>query len=79
MSNITKVDKNLIVDTKIEKDDIVFYNVTDEPFKVYGIYHEDGKFRRLPESVAKQQVRAFGLCTPTLREDVCVSKQTARI
>ena len=53
MSNITKVDKNLIVDTKIEKDDIVFYNVTDEPFKVYGIYHEDGKFRRLPESVAK--------------------------
>ena len=34
MSNITKVDKNLIVDTKIEKDDIVFYNVTDEPFKV---------------------------------------------
>ncbi len=53
MSNISKVDKNLVVDTKIEKDDIVFYNVLEEPFKIYGIYHEDGKFRRMPESVAK--------------------------
>lgn len=53
MSNITKVDKNLAVETKIEKEDIVFYNALEKPFKIYGIYHEDGKFRRLPESVAK--------------------------
>ena len=53
MSNIAKVDNNLVVNTKIEKEDIVFYNVTDAPFKVYGIYHEDGKFRRMPENVAR--------------------------
>ncbi|MBQ3124747.1 MAG: hypothetical protein IJC09_04930 [Clostridia bacterium] len=53
MSKITEVDKNLKIETKIEKDDIVFYNALEEPFKIYGIYHENGRFRRMPESVAK--------------------------
>ena len=53
MAKITDVDKNLKVETKITKDDIVFYNVLEEPFKIYGIYHEDGRFRRMPENVAK--------------------------
>lgn len=53
MSNLAEIDKNLKVETKIEKDDIVFYNVLEEPFKIYGIYYEDGRFRRMPESVAK--------------------------
>lgn len=54
MAKISDVDKNLKVETKINKDDIVFYNVLEEPFKIYGIYHEDGRFRRMPESVAKE-------------------------
>lgn len=47
------IDPNLVVPTKIEKQDIKFYNVLEAPFKLYGVYYADGKFRRLPEAVAK--------------------------
>lgn len=53
MKRITDVDANFKIDTDIEKDDIVFYNILNEPFKIYGIFHEGGKFRRMPEKVAK--------------------------
>ena len=53
MSNIAEVDKNFVVDTKIEKDNIKFYNILEEPFKIYGVEYENGMFRRLPEAVAK--------------------------
>ena len=53
MNNIVKVDKNFAVSTKIEKDDIKFYDVLSEPFKIYGVFREGGKWRRMPEAVAK--------------------------
>lgn len=53
MSNIANIDKNFEVKSSIGKDDVVYRNVLEEPFKVYGVFHEDGKFRRLPETVAK--------------------------
>lgn len=53
MSDISKIDKNFIVDTKIDKDDIKFYNVNEEPFKVYGVYHTGERFVRMPAEVAK--------------------------
>jgi len=53
VKSIAEIDKNFKVDTKIAKSDIVFFNVEQEPFKVYGVFYEDGKYRRLPESVAK--------------------------
>ena len=53
MSNISNIDKNFKVETTIEQDDIVFYNADDERFEIFGIFKEDGKYRRLPESVAK--------------------------
>ena len=53
MDVITKTDKNFVVKTEIKKDDIVFYNSLSEPFKFYGCFYKDGKFRRLPEDVAK--------------------------
>lgn len=53
MVNMAKIDKNLVVQTSIEKDDIKFYSVEKDPFKVYGIFKEGGKYRRIPESVAK--------------------------
>ena len=46
-------DRNLIVETKINRPGIRFYNVLEEPFGIYGVYFEEGKFRRMPESVAK--------------------------
>lgn len=53
MFDITKVDKNFIVQTEIKKDDIRFYNIDNTPFKIYGVYKQDGKYRRMPESIAK--------------------------
>ena len=53
MSDISKIDKNFAVKTNIDKDGIKFYNADESPFKVYGVFRENGKYRRMPESVAK--------------------------
>ncbi len=53
MSNIEKVDKNFRIESQLNKSDIKYYNVKEKPFKIYGVFYEDGKFRRLPEAVAK--------------------------
>ena len=56
MNNSNNFDKNLIVDTKLKKEDIKFYSVLEAPFKIYGVtYDRDDKiFKRMPTSVAKK-------------------------
>lgn len=51
--NISEIDKNFAVVTEINKPDIRYIDVREDPFKIYGVYYRDGKFRRLPEEVAK--------------------------
>ena len=53
MKSITEIDKNFKVETNIQKDSIVFYNALSTPFKIHGVFHKDGKFRRMPEDAAK--------------------------
>ncbi len=53
VSDIAKIDKNFEVNTSIDKENIQFYNVNSEPFQLYGIFMENGKYRRMPEAVAK--------------------------
>ncbi len=53
MSDISKIDSNFAIKTKIEKEDIKFYSIDEFPFKVYGVFRENGKYRRMPEVVAK--------------------------
>jgi len=53
VSRIEDVDKNLKVETKIEKEGLKFYDALSEPFKIYGVFMEDGMFRRMPEKVAE--------------------------
>ena len=53
MLDISKIDSNFAVETKLGKDDIKFYKTDEAPFKIYGVFKEDGKYRRLPEGVAK--------------------------
>ena len=38
LGGFVKVDKNLIIETKIDKPDIKFYDVRQAPFDVYGFY-----------------------------------------
>lgn len=47
------IDPNMVVPTELNKPDIKFYDVREAPFGVYGVYYEDGMFRRLPEAVAE--------------------------
>ena len=39
---------------ELERNDIQFHSVHDHPFRVYGLLYMDGKYRRLPEAVAKK-------------------------
>lgn len=52
-NKIADIDKNFQIKKNIGKDDAEFFDVKEGPFKIYGIFFEKGKFRRLPESVAK--------------------------
>jgi len=52
MNDFTKIDKNFSVKTKVERDDLHYYDIEQEPFKIYGVKKENGMFRRLPEKVA---------------------------
>ena len=52
MSNIAEIDKNFKVTAEICKEGVEFYNIDNYPFKVYGIYRDGEKYRRLPKEVA---------------------------
>ncbi len=54
MSDLSKIDKNFAIKTNIEKEDIKFHNADEKPFKIYGVFKENGKYRRMPENVAKK-------------------------
>ena len=51
MSSIEKIDKNFAVSGEYPEG-TVFHDVKNEPFKIYGIYHDGVQYRRLPQDVA---------------------------
>ena len=50
---ISQIDRNFSIQTSLNIDNIRFYNIQEAPFFVYGVFFENGKYRRLPEQVAK--------------------------
>ncbi len=52
-TDISKIDKNFAIKSGIEKEDVKFYNADEKPFKIHGVFRENGRYRRMPESVAK--------------------------
>ncbi len=63
---ITEIDKNFIVDTKIGKTDVEFFSADSAPFAIYGVFKENGMYRRLPQKVAKSVSESvYGLHTNT--------------
>lgn len=54
---IADIDKNFKVQTKIQKDDIVWINADDGIVDLYGVFKEGGKYRRMPEAIAKDVSR----------------------
>ena len=53
MKDISQIDRNFAVETSLNIPNIRFYNIQEQPFSVYGIFYENGRFRRMPEEVSK--------------------------
>ena len=53
LSNISLVDSNFKIESHINENSIRFYDVNQPPFRIFGVFYESGKFRRLPEDIAK--------------------------
>ena len=53
MKNIGEIDKNFKAQAGISKENVRFYPVPSERMHLYGVFVENGKFRRMPETVAK--------------------------
>lgn len=51
--NISTIDTNFAVQEQFTQDGICFSDVRQAPFSVHGVFFENGKFRRMPEAVAK--------------------------
>lgn len=63
---IEEIDKNLAVDSTIDREGLSFFNFEDAPFKIYGGLRreDDGLFYRLPKEVAKMtSAGVFGLAS----------------
>lgn len=53
MKNISEIDKNFHVETSIKRENLQFWDAETEPFRIYGLLRENGRFCRMPEAVAK--------------------------
>ena len=54
MSDLSQIDRNFIVESKIDKKDIKFWNAEQAPLQMCGLIHEGDALCRLPEAVAAQ-------------------------
>lgn len=54
MYRIEDLDVNFKINDSINKPDAVFYDVLRPPFQLYGVFMENGKYRRMPEAVARE-------------------------
>lgn len=72
MNDFSLIDSNFKIDSKLAEDDIKSYDVKQSPFKIYGVFYESGRFRRIPEKLAKTvNDGVFFLHTNTAGGRVC--------
>ncbi len=54
MKKYTDIDRNFKIVSTINRPDIKFYDVKTAPFSIHGMEYANGKFRRMPEDIAKK-------------------------
>lgn len=54
MKEIAEIDKNLAIESWVKREGLRLYDVEEEPFRIYGVKKENGKFRRMPEEIASK-------------------------
>lgn len=52
--DISKIDSNFSFETALEIPSLRFYDILEKPFSIHGVFYDDTRFRRMPESVAMQ-------------------------
>ncbi len=52
---LAKIDPNFSLDSSLERDDIVWFNIRNAPFEFYGLYEpkNEGAFIRMPRDIAE--------------------------
>ncbi len=60
MKSLAEIDSNFKVETNISFPDLKFFDPFTPPFVTYGVFRENGSFRRLPEDVAKSVSEGVG-------------------
>ena len=53
MSDFSRIDNNFQLEPEVNRPDICFHDPRIAPFKIHGVYHDNGMYRRMPEEVAK--------------------------
>ena len=79
---IEEIDKNMAINSKINKDGLRFFSMDDAPFVIYGGLKrgEDGRLYRLPLDVAKRtSPGVLGLCANTAGGRVRFKTDSKRI
>ena len=66
--SVADIDKNLKVQSSIDKEDVVFLDAREEPFQIYGLYDykNEPQFVRMPKAVAEatsESVQSLNFCT----------------
>lgn len=51
--DFTKIDKNMKVETKIERDGLKFYDIDEAPFKIHGVFRDGDCYVRMPRELAE--------------------------
>ena len=58
--------KTVPIETKIERDGLVFYDIDEAPFRIHGVYREGARYVRMPSDIAKTVGDGVGnLCAHT--------------
>ena len=79
---IEEIDKNMAINSKINKDGISFFSMNDAPFVIYGGLKrgDDGRLYRLPKDVAERtSPGVLGLCANTAGGRVRFKTDSARV
>ena len=65
MPDISTIDKNFVIETNIERENIKFYDVKEAPMRLFGVWHDGSVFRRVPRDVAEKTSNGvLALSTP---------------
>lgn len=52
MEKLENIDKNMVVQAKVEEEGVAWYDPQKPPFSIHGLMYLDGMYRRMPDEVA---------------------------